>query len=95
MGEVTCTLRPIDDGLAITTRMTIPPQGRTETVVIEPADAAIWVSEARTIRQGNTLTATADMVGPTNAPFALDRSGLTITVLGDGRSVETRGCHAE
>lgn len=95
MGDVTCTIRPIDDGLAITARMTMPPQGGPELVVIEPADGAIWVSEARTTRQGNTLTATADMVGPTNAPFALDRSGLTITILGNGRSVEARGCRAD
>lgn len=94
LADLTCTVTPIDDGLAVTAHMTLPPQGGTELVVIEPADAGIWVSEARTTRQGNTLTATADMVGPSNAPFALDRSALTVTILGDGQSVETRGCPA-
>ncbi|MCJ8138816.1 protein-disulfide reductase DsbD domain-containing protein [Falsirhodobacter halotolerans] len=92
LANLTCTVTPIDDGLAITARMTLPAQGGTELVVIEPANPAIWVSETRTTRQGSTLTATADMVGPTNAPFALDRSSLTVSVLGDGHSVETRGC---
>ncbi|WP_071674489.1 hypothetical protein [Nioella nitratireducens] len=33
------------------------------------------------------------IVPPDAGPFALDRSTLRITVLGDGRAVEMTGCH--
>ena len=91
---VSCAVEPISDGLRLTATLQMPARGGTEAVVVEPADRSIWVSEAVTGWTGGALTAVVDMVGPTGAPFGLDRSGLRLTVLGDGRAVEVVGCPA-
>ena len=89
---VNCRVDPIADGLRVTTRIAIPPQGGEETVVLEPSDPRIWTSEAETLREGDHLTSTVDMVAPSGAPFALNRSALTLTVLGHDQAVEISGC---
>lgn len=91
---VGCRIDPIRDGLRLTATMQMPALGSQESAVIEPADASIWVSQVETRRQGGTLTATADLVPPHGAPFALDRSSLRFTVLADGRATEMQGCGA-
>jgi len=89
---IDCTATPISDGVELSVRMTLPRLGADEVVVLEAGDSAIWVSSATTLRTGGTLTARADMVDPSGAPFALDRSRVRITVLGDGRAADHRGC---
>lgn len=86
-----CTVAPSSDGLRLTARLTLPPLGGSELAVIELPDPNVWISEAATTRKGRELTATADIVPPSQ-PFVLDRSALTITVLGQGRAVELHGC---
>lgn len=90
----TCSVIPSDDGLTVTAHVTMPPAGRTEDVVVEAGNPAIWVSEPDVTRQGDLLTATVDMVHATQASFALDRSSIRITVLGSERAVDVRGCSA-
>lgn len=90
--DIGCTVDPIADGLRITAALDLPAPGGTEVVVFESGKSGIWVSEATTARNGPTLTATADMVPPQGQPFALDRSGVTVTVISDNRAVEIRGC---
>ncbi len=90
--RVICEVAPIRDGLKVTTRIHMPAIGQEEIAVIEAPDPSIWVSEAQTRREGQTLIASAEMVPPSNAPFALDRSGVRITVLGDGTAVDIQGC---
>jgi DsbC/DsbD-like thiol-disulfide interchange protein len=92
LSKTTCAVEPIADGLRVTASMTMPELGPGETVVLESAAPGVWVSEAMALRDGNTLRATADMVGPQGQPFALNREDLRITVLAAGRAVETRGC---
>lgn len=87
-----CRIEPMKRGLRLTAELAMPPLGPNEVVVIETSDARIWVSEAETRRSGNTLQAEVAMIGPSRAPFALDRSGVTMTVLSDGRAVEVQGC---
>lgn len=91
---IDCAVAPIRDGLTITTRITMPAQGGTESVVLEPADPSIWVSQSDTRREGGTLTATTDLVPAAGAPFALDRSTLRVTVISDAGAVEVTGCPA-
>lgn len=91
--NVSCTVNPSEDGLRVTARMTLPPQGRHETVVVEPGDG-IWASHAELRREGDTLVAVSDLMASSGAPFALNRSALRLTVLGDGRAVEVTGCPA-
>lgn len=90
---VSCTVEPITDGLRLTASIAMPARGQEE-VVFEPSDPAIWVAEAVTTRQAGVLTSVTEMVASSGAPFALDRSGLRLTVLGDGRAVEILGCPA-
>lgn len=93
--EVACSLRPVADGVNLTARLVLPDQGGPETVAIEPADPSIWVAPTAATRKGETLTASADLVAASSQPFALERSGLTITVLGRNGAVEIKGCPAE
>ncbi len=95
VGDVTCTIDPISDGLRLTTEIDVASSGTSEFVVIEPGDPRIWVSQADVSRTGPTLSATVEMVHPSGQPFAFDRSGVRITVLGnDGYAVDLRGCSA-
>lgn len=88
--QATCAVTPTPDGLDLTLRVAVPPQGGQESVVVEAP--GLWVSEARSWREGSTLVATAEAQARDGGPAALDRSGLRITVLGDGRAVDIRGC---
>lgn len=92
--QIACDVEPIADGLRVTARMELPATGGDEAVVLEPGDGSIWVSEATVSRDGGWLTATADMVAAQGTPFVLDRSAVTVTVLGADRAVEIAGCPA-
>lgn len=92
--SIACSVDPIADGLKITATLQLPEQGATETVAFETGQPNIWVAEAKTTRSGGTLTSVTDMVAPTGAPFALDRSKIKLTVLADSRAVEITGCPA-
>ncbi len=93
LAAIGCTVEPIADGLRVTATLALPPMGGNETVVFEPA-AAVWVSEAQVRREGELLMASADLVSEAGLPFALNRSALTVTVLGRDRAVEISGCPA-
>jgi DsbC/DsbD-like thiol-disulfide interchange protein len=92
--RVSCAAEPIEDGLHLKAHVTLPRQGSPETMVFETSDPAVWVAEASASRAGSVLTGGADMVSESAEPFMLDRSGVTITIIGQGRSVEIKGCPA-
>jgi DsbC/DsbD-like thiol-disulfide interchange protein len=94
LSGVSCVAKPIDDGLRLTAKLDLPPQGGSEKVVFETGAPEVWVSSATTKRQGEALTASADLVPPGGQPFVLDRSKLVLTVLAAGHSVEIHGCPA-
>jgi DsbC/DsbD-like thiol-disulfide interchange protein len=87
-----CTVEPIADGLRVTARIDMPEVGPAEFLVVEAADRSIWVSQAVVRREGNILTAEADLVPPAAKPFDLDTETLRITVLAQGRGVDIQGC---
>lgn len=91
---ISCSVDPIADGLKITASLQLPQQGGSETVVFETDQADIWVAKAITSRSGGKLVSATDMVAPTGAPFALDRSKIRLTVLAGGTAVEIVGCPA-
>ena len=91
-GGVTCALSPSANGLNITATLTLPPTGRSEHVVIEAGRSDVWMSEAKSRRSGNTLTATAEMIPTTPGALALDRSAMRFTVLGSNHAVDLLGC---
>jgi len=92
MRDIACAVEPIADGLRLTATIDMPKLGKEEIAVFELPDQTIWVAEASANRQGRTLTATTEMVPPSNAPFMLDRSQVRITVMGAGRAVDILGC---
>ena len=78
----------------VSARIDLPQQGAPETVVFETADKTVWVAGATMRREGRILTATTDFVPTSGAPFALERSGVTVTIIGQTHSVEIKGCPA-
>jgi DsbC/DsbD-like thiol-disulfide interchange protein len=92
--DVSCDVSPIADGIALTARIQMPPLNGTEVVVFEPADPLIWVATAQAQWEGRVLVARTEMVAPSGAAFALDRSALRITVIDTDQSVEILGCPA-
>lgn len=91
---VACSVDPIKDGLRLTARLGLPDPGLPEVVAVETADREIWVAEAITERRGGELVAITELVPPNGAPFALDRSQVTLTILAASGAVEVRGCPA-
>lgn len=89
-----CTVEPIADGLRLTARMRLRDPGAAEVVAFETADPAVWVAAATTERQADELVAMTELVPPAGAPFALDRSTVTLTIFAGGKAVEVRGCPA-
>jgi DsbC/DsbD-like thiol-disulfide interchange protein len=94
VGKVTCALSPINDGLALQVSIDMPSAGGTETVLIETADPLVWVAETDSVRQGGTLTTRTELVHVSGQVFALDRSGVRMTVLGADKAVDIKGCSA-
>ncbi|MFT5065535.1 MAG: DsbC/DsbD-like thiol-disulfide interchange protein [Yoonia sp.] len=93
VGTVTCTIKPTSDGMQITTRTALTQQGP-EAIIIETSDPFVWVSEPDVTRTATHITATSDLIHVDGTSFAVDRSGIRITVLGQGRAVDIQGCTA-
>ena len=91
---VTCDVGPVADGLRVTASLTMPQQTAHETVVFEAGQPDIWVSPSVSSRRSDRLSASAEMVAPSGVPFALQRSKIRITVIGEHGSVEIIGCPA-
>jgi DsbC/DsbD-like thiol-disulfide interchange protein len=94
LGGIGCEIEPIADGLRLTARIDLPSRGSEEVVVFETSMQGVWVAQSMVEREGRQLTATTELVAGSGAPFALDRSGIRITVLGDGPAAEIMGCPA-
>ena len=91
LADLACTAEPIEDGLRVTARMTLPQGTGPETVVMEP-QAPVWVSDATVLRQGDVLVAQADFVPSPGQAFDLTPETLRLTVLDETRAVEVTGC---
>lgn len=93
MDGLRCTVAPLSDGMKITAELTGQIDFSPVAAVFEHHNREIWVSAA-TLDQTNALTITADMVPPDAAPFALDRSEIVLTLLGENGALEIHGCRA-
>ncbi|THD75967.1 hypothetical protein E7681_05860 [Thalassobius vesicularis] len=94
VGQVSCEIALDKDGLKLTAHLTMPPAGSYEYAVVETADPEVWVAESETTRQGDVLTVRTELVHMDGGAFALDRSGLRVTVLGSDHAVDIQGCPA-
>jgi len=92
--DVSCRLSPSKGGLSLTAKIRMPKLPGNEMAVVEARNPEIWVAQAKTTRQGNTLVAQTTLEHVNGQSFALDRKGLRITVLGRGQAVDIQGCSA-
>lgn len=91
--SISCQITPIDDGYHIAatmkTRAAMP--GDTFTVFEFP-HPEVWIEQDRTFSSGTTLIASANLYAYGDTPLILDRSKITMTLLGGNRAIELRGC---
>ena len=92
--KVSCRIAPSDDGLAVSAVIDMPSTGGREFAIIETTNPELWVQEAFVTREGSQLTVTSDVIHVEQAPFFLQRSDMTITVIGTDYAVEIEGCQA-
>lgn len=85
-----CQISLAPNGLKLTAK--IRTSAKHAETVIESSDPNIWVSEPKTRRDGAYLIADAELVHLSGQTFALDRSGLTFTVLDSAQAIELKGC---
>lgn len=93
VGDVRCTIGAGPRGLTLRAEIDLPGDGGAEHTVIETSNPLLWVAEPTTRREGGTLVTETRMEHVEGRPFALDRSGLRITVLGAGHAVDIQGCN--
>lgn len=92
--SVTCTLSSASEGLSLRAEIGLSPLGGTELAVVEATDPKIWIAPAKTKRQGAVLIAETTLHHVDGRAFAVQRSDLRITVLGNKRAVDIQGCSA-
>ncbi|MDF1855338.1 protein-disulfide reductase DsbD domain-containing protein [Pseudooceanicola sp.] len=89
---VDCTIAPARNGMALSVNIAMPSTGGNEVIVVETSDPQIWASDSRSHRSGGQISAQTELFHSSGGAFALDRSALTITVLGGQYAVEISGC---
>ncbi len=87
-----CRLEPIADGLRLTAEVELPRPARFRAAAVETDAAGVWVSEARVAPAPGGLQVVADLVPEEGRPFALDRSGMRLTLIAADEAVDLRGC---
>jgi len=92
--SVKCNLAPSADGIRIEAQIAMPSAGGREVAVIEPGHPDVWAAETSSERHGNVLVAHSVMNHVSGSSFALDRSKVRITVLGNHHAVDIIGCTA-
>lgn len=90
--SVRCSISPVEGGIRVRADVKLPHTGGDEIAVIETSNPAIWVAQAVTSRQNGYLVAETEMYHVEGGAFALDRSGLRITVIGEHQAVDIQGC---
>lgn len=88
-GPMHCSTAPIADGLRVTVSAAAAPA---KAAAIEVDAPGMWVSEPDLGAAGGSVTAAADVVGPTGKPFALDLALVRLTLVGEDGAVEYQGC---
>lgn len=94
VARVACRVSPAQNGLGLRAEIDMPRMGGTETAIIEVSDPQIWVAKPKTSRQGGRLVAQTSLHHVEGRSFALDRSGIRVTVLSGGEAVDIQGCPA-
>ena len=92
---VSCKITPVPDGFKIeaTLKSSRALAGQTFSVFEFP-HPDVWIEQDRTFTSGTTTTASATLYAYGDTPLLLDRSKITLTLLGGTRAIELRGCPA-
>lgn len=94
VAKATCRISPSEDGLTVTARLHLPSTGAPEFAVIETDNPLVWVSEAKTHREGGVLVAKSQLMHVNGDTFMVSRSAIRFTVLGGRHAVDIQGCSA-
>ncbi|SNR34475.1 protein-disulfide reductase DsbD domain-containing protein [Puniceibacterium sediminis] len=91
--SVRCTVGADDRGMTLRTEIDMPRGKTDEETVIETSNPLLWIAEPKTHRAANgNLISETRLAHVEGSAFALDRSGLRITVLSMGHAVDIIGC---
>ncbi len=98
VGDVSCTVAPIADGLRLTAEIDLGPDlgwaGGGYLGVIELPDPEVWVSEVLAEQDQSRLRLTSDLVPPRGVSLALNRGDIRLTLLHPGGAIDLMGCPA-
>jgi len=95
VSHVSCVLSPGANGeLKLRAEVTMPKIGGHELAIVETDNPQVWVAPSKTRRSGNLIIAETELVHVEGRSFAVNRSGLRITVLGKSKAVDIQGCPA-
>ena len=92
--KISCSMSPIENGIKLRTEITMPSVGGYEAVVVETADPNLWIAQPRSKRSGQKLVAETTVHHMDERAFAVNRSDLRITVVGESIAVDIQGCSA-
>ncbi|WP_375258286.1 protein-disulfide reductase DsbD domain-containing protein [Citreimonas sp.] len=92
VGAVRCAVVPSAGGIGLRATLDVPRPGGAVETVIETADPSVWVTEPDSRWENGALVAEAELRHVSGGTFALDRSGVRITVLRDGQAIDVLGC---
>ena len=92
--SVACRISADPDGIRLRADVRMPSSGGREVAVVEASNPEVWAAETTSRRKGGTLTTETLLLHAEGRAFALDRSGLRLTILGKNHSVDIQGCPA-
>lgn len=92
VGRVACFITPRANGLHLRAEIDVPRTGGQEVAVVETDNPLIWVAQAESRREGGRLIAETELYHTAGHAFAVNRSGIRITVLGTSHAVDIQGC---
>lgn len=91
--SVSCKIDPIKDGLNITASITFKNTAPDfDLAVIEFTAPDIWIDQTDLARTENAVTAQAELVSFSDAPFIMDQSKLRVTLIGAAQTIEINSC---
>lgn len=88
---VRCRIEPHANGLTLRTEIAMPRASQAETV-IEAADPKVWVAEPKSHWKQGHLISETQLRHVDGGSFAINRSGIRITILKGRWAVDIQGC---
>jgi hypothetical protein len=92
IGAARCRIGPMEGGMRLMAELAVPNPGGPVETVIETTDPDIWVAEPESRWHADRLLAETRLRHRHGGAFAVDRSGVRITILRPGQAVDVIGC---